>query len=316
MKRWTMMAAAVVTGAVLAAPVRAQERDWDRLGERIAEAVERALRSAERATERAFLALERADFDVEWDGDSWFQDRESAGPRVQEEFRWSGAVDRGDVLEIKGINGAISATPASGAEVEVVAVKSGRRSDPAEVRIEVVEHAGGVTLCAVYPVGSRDEANECAPGEGGRLNSRRNDVSVAWEVRVPRGVLFTGRTVNGDVEATGLTEAVDVGTVNGSITIGTDGFATARTVNGSIEARMAGALRSDVAFETVNGSIELDVDDGVGAEVDASWLNGGLETEIPFQVQGRIGRRSARGTLGGGGPVMKLRTVNGSIRIY
>ncbi|HSG46330.1 MAG TPA: hypothetical protein VLA43_00820, partial [Longimicrobiales bacterium] len=169
---------------------------------------------------------------------------------------------------------------------------------------------------ALYPVGSRDEANECAPGEGGRLNSRRNDVSVEWEVRVPRGVLFTGRTVNGDVDATGLTEAVDVATVNGSITIGTDGFATARTVNGSIDARMAGALRSDVSFETVNGSIELDVQDGMGAEVDASWLNGGLETEIPFQVQGRIGRRSAHGTLGGGGPIMRLRTVNGSIRIY
>jgi len=316
MKRWTMMAAAMVAGAVLAAPIQAQERDWDRLGERIAEAVERALRGAERATERALLALERAEFDVEWDGDGWFQDQEAPGPRVQEEFRWSGDVAQGDLLEIKGINGGISATPASGAQVEVVAVKSGRRSDPAEVRIEVVEHAGGVTLCALYPVGAGDEANECAPGEGGRLNSRRNDVSVAWEVRVPRGVLFTGRTVNGDVGATGLTEAVDVRTVNGSITIGTDGFATAKTVNGSIDARMAGTLRSDVAFETVNGSIELDVQDGIGAQVDASWLNGGLETEIPFQVQGRIGRRTAQGTLGGGGPVMKLRTVNGSIRIY
>jgi hypothetical protein len=44
-----------------------------------------------------------------------------------------------------------------------VATKHGRRSDPAEVEIEVVEHAGGVTICAVYPSpGSRP--NECRQG--------------------------------------------------------------------------------------------------------------------------------------------------------
>lgn len=316
MKRWQTVAAALVAGVMVVSPARAQERDWDTLGERIARAVERAMQNAERATERALEALERADFTLEWDGDAWFDGGRDAAPRVQEEFRWSGSVDRGDVLEIKGINGAISATPASGSQVEVVAVKSGRRSDPAEVRIEVVQHAGGVTLCAIYPAGRGGEANECAPGDGGRMNARRNDVSVEWEVRVPQGVLFTGRTVNGEIDVADLTAAVDVETVNGSITIGTEGFASARTVNGSIRARMGGSPTSDVSFETVNGSIALDVPDGVGAEVDASWLNGGLETELPFMVQGRVGRRSAHGTLGDGGHTLKLRTVNGGIRIY
>jgi hypothetical protein len=59
--------------------------------------------------------------------------------------------------------GDVSASPASGGAVEVVATKHGRRSDPAEVEIEVVEHAGGVTICAVYPSpGSRP--NECRQG--------------------------------------------------------------------------------------------------------------------------------------------------------
>lgn len=253
---------------------------------------------------------------MEWDDDAWFANQDDAGPQVQEEFRWSGTVDRGDVVEIKGVNGGVSAEPASGNEIEVVAVKSGRRNDPAEVRVEVVEHAGGVTLCALYPTRSGDEANQCRPGDGGRMNARRNDVAVEWEVRVPRGVLFNGRTVNGDVQAVGLSEAVDLTTVNGSVTIDTDGFASARTVNGSIEARVGGLLSGDASFETVNGSIELDVDDGLGAEVDASWLNGSLDTELPLRVEGRVGRRSARGILGDGGPMLMLRTVNGSIHIY
>lgn len=316
MKRWTMMTAGLLAGLIAASPALGQERDWDRMGERIARAVERAVRNAEAATERAMAALEAADFGVDWDGEAWFDEDEDAGPRVQEEFRWTGAVDRGDMVEIRGINGGISATPASGDRVEVVAVKSGRRSDPAEVRIDVVEHDGGVTLCAIYPAARGERENECAPGDGGRLSAQRNDVKVEWEVRVPRGARFTGRTVNGGVEAMGLTDAVDVTTVNGSIKLETAGFATARTVNGSIEAVMGGAMQGDVSFETVNGAIRLDVDDGLDADVDAAWLNGGLEMDLPFMVQGRMGRRSAQGTLGDGGATMSLRTVNGSIRIY
>ena len=319
MKRGMKAAAALAVAAAFVAvalPAQAQEKNWERVGERVARAVERALENAERAMERALSALEAAEVEVEWDGDPWFTDQEPAGPSVQDEFRWSGRVDPGDLVEIKGINGGVSATAASGDQVEVVAMKSGRRSDPSEVRIQVVEHAGGVTLCALYPARSDGEANECRPGEGGRMNSRRNDVKVEWEVRVPRGVRFTGRTVNGDVEATGLTEAAELVTVNGSLRIDTDGFASASTVNGSIRARVGGALAGDASFQTVNGSIDLDVNDGLGAEVDAAWLNGGLDTDLPLRVEGRVGRRSARGTLGDGGPTISLRTVNGSIHIF
>ena len=62
-------------------------------------------------------------------------------------------------------------------------------------------------------------------------------------------------------------------------------------------------------------SITLDVADGVDANVMAQWLNGGFESEIPFTLDGRIGKRSARGVLGDGGPELSLETVNGSIRI-
>src|SRR5207253_9443183 len=100
--------------------------------------------------------------------------------------------------ESKGVNGDISATPASGSQVEVVAHKSARRADAESVKIEVVEHADGVTICAVYPTPrNSDRENECRPGENGHMNTRNNDTEVDFEVRVPRGVKFYGRTVNG-----------------------------------------------------------------------------------------------------------------------
>ena len=122
--------------------------------------------------------------------------------------------------------------------------------------------------------------------------------------------------MNGDVEALDLASDVSLTSVNGDVDVSTSGYAEARTVNGSIDARM-GRIDPEggLSFQTVNGSIELDLPDDVDADLDASWVNGGLDSELPLSIQGRIGRRSARGLLGSGGPRLELSTVNGSIRI-
>ncbi len=245
--------------------------------------------------------------------------RQSRGVSAQEgaDFVWHGSVGIGQTVEIKGVNGAIVAERAAGTEIEVRAEKRARRSDPNEVRIEVVEHAGGVTVCAVYP-SSRGRENTCEPGSGGRNSVRNNDVRVTFYVSVPEGVGFLGKTVNGDVEVNDLASDVGAESVNGDIEISTTGFAEAKTVNGSIDAAMERYnIASGLSFSTVNGSISLDLPDDVDADIDAGWVNGRLDAaDLPFQLVGRVSRRSARGVLGAGGPELKLRTVNGSIRIF
>src|SRR5882762_2799638 len=47
-----------------------------------------------------------------------------------DEFRWSGRIAPGAAVEIKGINGDITAEPATDGDVQIVAVKSSRRGDP------------------------------------------------------------------------------------------------------------------------------------------------------------------------------------------
>src|SRR5207244_12259383 len=112
-----------------------------------------------------------------------------------------------------------------------------RRSDPDEVKIDVVQHDDGITICAVYPNDGRRE-NSCAAGDGGHMNVRDNDVTVDFTVRVPAGVRFVGKTVNGDVAAADLLSDVEANTVNGSIRISTAGYAEAQTVNGEIVASL------------------------------------------------------------------------------
>jgi len=179
------------------------------------------------------------------------------------------------------------------------------------VRIEVVEHDGGVTICAVYP----REGNECLPGDRGRLSVRNNDVKVEFEVEVPDGVRFTGRSVNGSIRAEDLDSDVIAHTVNGAIDISTNGRAEAETVNGSIEADMGRAdWDHDVGFETVNGSISLTLPEDVNADVRARTVNGRIRTDLPLTVR-EVGRRRLDGRLGDGGPELELETVNRSITL-
>ena len=93
-----------------------------------------------------------------------------AGVAAAQDFTWAGAIPQGRAIEIKGINGDVRAEPSGSNQVEVVAVKSARRDDPASVQIQVVPHGGGVTICSVYPHREGSRPNECAPGEAGRSN--------------------------------------------------------------------------------------------------------------------------------------------------
>jgi DUF4097 and DUF4098 domain-containing protein YvlB len=232
---------------------------------------------------------------------------------AQEEFRWNGKLAAGQAIEIKGVNGGITATGTSGGEVELVAVKKGRRSDPREVKIDVVEHAGGVTLCAVYP-STDGRPNECAPGKAGHMNVRDNDVNVEWKLSVPAGVRFVGRTVNGGIDANGLSADAEAETVNGGVDLESTGTARAQTVNGGITARLGRADWSGtLKLETVNGGIEVTVPDGLNADVNASTVNGDISTDFPITVTGKVGRRRLQGTVGSGGRLLEMKTVNGGI---
>jgi hypothetical protein len=238
-----------------------------------------------------------------------------APQRQGTEFRLREPLAAGRTLEVRGVNGAVSAEPASGGEFEVVAVKRSRRSDPDEVRIEVVRHGEGVLICAVYP-NPGGEPNTCEPDHN-RSHVRDNDTTVNFTVRVPAGVNFHGHTVNGKVEAERLASDVDVKTVNGSINVSTTGLARAATVNGSITAALGRAdWPRGLEFKTVNGGIDLTLPSNLSARVEAKTLNGEITSDFPMTVTGAFSRRRLSGTIGSGGErQLILETVNGSVQI-
>jgi hypothetical protein len=228
-------------------------------------------------------------------------------------FHWSGRVPAGQRLEVRGVNGSIHAEPASGDEVEVVAFKNGREYDLAEIDVQVVQHDGGVTICAVYP-SSDGLVDECTAGRSSALKSRNNDVSVDFTVRVPKTVRFVARTVNGLVEAKSLEADTEAHTVNGNVRLSTAGAAQGETVNGSITASM-GRFTSAAKFSTVNGAITLEMPACTGARVHANTVNGRINTEFGLAVRGQFMSERAEGPIGHGGPDLRIATVNGSISL-
>jgi hypothetical protein len=239
-------------------------------------------------------------------------------PATQEDFRWSGRIEAGDWITIKGINGDVHAVSTSGDQVEVVAVKrEGRRGNAADVRIDVVTHEDGVTICAVYPAPEDHGPNRCEAGEDSNNSVHNNDTSVEFEVRVPRGVNFRGGTVNGEVSAEDLPADATVSSVNGDVEVTAAGVVEASTVNGSIQ---AATHRADpgrtLHFSTVNGSITLRVPRDFRARVRASGLNGRVNSDFPLEHEhGRYVGFSAEGEIGSGGRTLRMETVNGSIAI-
>jgi hypothetical protein len=232
------------------------------------------------------------------------------------DFQWRGTLASGQTIEIRGVNGHVRALASQDNAVRVEASRHARRSEPGSVRIEVVPHGGGVTICAVYPTppGARRE-NECRPG-GGQNSVRENDVRVDFVVRVPAGVNLASHTVNGNITAEALRSAVRATTVNGSVEIETSGFAQANTVNGSITCRLGQSrMLGDVKFETVNGNIVLEMPGGLNAEFRGSVVNGRIDSDFPILITGQVSRRSLRGTIGDGGPELRVSTVNGNIRL-
>jgi hypothetical protein len=234
--------------------------------------------------------------------------------RQGDAFTWEGQLAQGQELEIRGVNGSVTASAASGNRPRVTASRRGLFDDPNAVRIEVVEHDGGVTICAVYP-SDRKEPYVCGPGDQARLGARHSGVKVAFDVELPPGVRLNARTVNGSVRAESLQSDVQVATVNGSVYIGTTGHAQAHTVNGSIEATMGSeGWPRETAFETVNGSVTIRMPRDASADIEVRTTNGGISSDLPIVVKD-ASRRRLEGTLGSGGRRLLVKTVNGAVSL-
>ncbi len=240
-------------------------------------------------------------------------------PCADGDFQWQGQLAAGQLLYVRGVNGAIHAVGTSGRTATITAHKSGTQSDPSEVEIRVTPYVGGVVVCAMYPDEGQEHPNTCVPaGTDNYLSANNNDVQVEFTISVPPGVRLSAHTVNGAVEATMLTGDVDAASLKGGITISTTGGAQATSLHGSIAATLGSVTwRGTRVFSAGDGDVSVQIPSDANVTVGASAFRGSVTTDFALDLKTSPWGNStmASGVLGSDGRRLQLSTFNGNISL-
>lgn len=221
---------------------------------------------------------------------------------ISKEFNQSYPLQPGGSFELQNVNGSVEVQGWDRDEVAIHAVKTAKQkeSDLERVSIEVSAKPDSIAVDTRYP---QDEGVE---------------VVVEYTVHVPHGarVEHLG-TVNGTLRISGVDDLGDLHGVNGSIEVYEGGGAVhAHTTNGNLHIELAHpSERNGVTAETTNGSVVLAIPSDTQANLEARSMNGTFFSELPLAMQSTQRPREVHGILGRGGPPIKLRTVNGGIRV-
>lgn len=242
----------------------------------------------------------------------------AAAPLAAQDARFTKQMAAGSELAIENINGAVEVSQASGRVAEVVVTKTVKRGDGDLVKAIMEESGGVVRVCTIYL--NRNPNRTTCSGDNS-TNGRRNDrdrfeVEMHYVVKLPTGVRLSVETVNGDVDVGSIDGAANVETVNGDVTVESASAGSLQTVNGNVRGNFNRATwDGTLSFETVNGSIDLSFPASLAANVSGETVNGGINSDFPVTISGKWGPKSFRGTIGGGGRVLKIETVNGGITL-
>ena len=274
------------------------------------------------------------------------QARQSGG----RDLDWSGRVRDGAAVRVLTFNGDVRVTGGAGDALTVQGRARGSSDERERVTFEVIEHADGVTICARTEWQRCTESGVESERSGGR---NRSSGAADLTVELPRGVDLHASSGNGDVRVAsagrdvrvrtgngavavrGAGGAVRASTGNGAVTVSdagrgvtassgngritiatSEGPVTASTGNGAIDVRMA-ALRGseDMSFSSGNGRVTVRLPADFEGRLDLGTGHGDAYSDFPVTVQGRLQRTRLQGSVGSGGPTVRLRTGNGDVEV-
>ncbi|HVE71314.1 MAG TPA: DUF4097 family beta strand repeat-containing protein [Thermoanaerobaculia bacterium] len=222
----------------------------------------------------------------------------------------------GASVELTNVNGRVTVKAWDQPRVKVVAVKEVEASRDLlkgamkELRVDIQPRNGGLVITTHYP------NDDNAAGFFDWLFGDDIDANVTYDLMVPRSMNIDVENTNGGIYLTDITGKHELDTTNGRIEVTRcAGALDAATTNGSIHAQLLRVTKNEpMRFETTNGRIEIEVPADFAAEIDASTTNGAIKSDLPVTTR-RIDDNSLRGTINGGGTLIRLRTTNGGIAI-
>jgi hypothetical protein len=230
----------------------------------------------------------------------------SLSAKVTEEETFSYKLNDGGELSVSNVNGSITVTGGSGDNVEIVAIKSADSQKILDgIKVEI-----SATPDAIVIETDLSDSGGWFKNNGGQVD---------YEIVVPAGTMLDSvRTVNGDVEISGVAGETIAKSVNGDLDL-RDLASDARfsTVNGSIDASFSKLEgQQKVVAETVNGRVTLRLPKNADVAISADTLNGSINgSDFGLEIdKGFIGS-DLKGNIGSGSASLNIDTLNGSIKI-
>jgi hypothetical protein len=162
-----------------------------------------------------------------------------------------------------------------------------------------------------------DVTPEKVEADGPDNLGREEGWSVSYRLAVPEQTSLSLRSTNGGINISNVEGRIDFNTVNGGVKLSRlGGDVRGRTNNGGVDIELDGTTwqGEGLDVETHNGGVKLAIPDNYSAHLESSTVNGGFRVDIPMTVQGRI-NREINAQLGSGGPLVRVRTSNGGIKI-
>ena len=126
------------------------------------------------------------------------------------------------------------------------------------------------------------------------------------------------QTSGGNVRAEKIVGRADLETSGGDIAVKlVENVLSARTSGGNVAAGIEGALKGDCSLETSGGDVNVTVEKAAAFQLDASTSGGRVRADgLTITLDdGGTGRSHLSGKVNGGGPLLRLRTSGGSIKI-
>lgn len=221
------------------------------------------------------------------------------GYKYEETINKSFKISADGSFSLKNINGEVKVLTYDGDEIKVRAEKGSNDKTYFE-ELKIVFEKSGNKL-KIYT-------------ERKRKNCR---VTIDYLVKIPERFGSTIiSVVNGKIVADGNLKDIKLKTVNGKIVYsGNFKKGEISSVNGSVHVFTEDKVSGDISVTTVNGSVSIELNKDSDIEVKAGTVNGSIKSDFNLKkTKGFIGSK-ATGSVNKGDYYIKLKTVNGSIKI-
>lgn len=232
------------------------------------------------------------------------------GAREEATETWNKSypISAGGTVDLSSVNGRIQVVAGQKPTVEIKAVKTAKAAtkEGAADLLKQLKLTEDVTADKVKVRIERPRSN------GPNLHGWGTSVEVAYYVEVPANTKVVLATVNGPIEVSDV-KGAKLETVNGSINAkGLSGDVSASTVNGKVDLSLA-TVTNDVNVGTTNGGVTVRLPGDAKAVLSGRTVNGGIDVDGLQVEEVERTKRRVEAKLNGGGVRIEAETTNGGI---